>query len=125
MHKGQAGFTLLEVMVSLAIAALMIGAVLGLISESLRYKINLKEKALIQPMLESAAQIILADPVKAMDGVVRLDEFEGSPMVGVSLTPVQIENTGMGGKSAQLYRVMLSYKTASLEFSIIVPMDSK
>jgi hypothetical protein len=76
-------------------------------------------------MLESAAQIILADPVKAMDGVVRLDEFEGSPMVGVSLTPVQVEDTGMGGKSGQLYRVMLGYKSATLEFSIIVPSDSK
>ena len=57
-------------MVSLAIGTLIIGAVMGLISESIRYRINLKEKAYIQPILESAAQVILADPVKAMAGFI-------------------------------------------------------
>jgi prepilin-type N-terminal cleavage/methylation domain-containing protein len=117
----RSGFTLLEILVALALATVLIGAVFGLISESLRYKINLKEKALIQPVLESAAQIILADPAKAMQGSVRLDEYEGSPLVGILLSPVQLEDTVPGGKSVQLYRVMLSYKSASLEFSIIVP----
>ena len=110
------GFTLLEVLVALAIAALIIGAVMGVISESLRYKVNLKEKATVQPMLDAAAQIILADPVKATYGSIRLDEFEGSPVVAIYLWPVKLEETGGG-----LYRVILSYGRAILEFSLIVP----
>ena len=116
------GFTLLEMMVSLAIGALIIGAVMGLISESIRYKINLKEKAYIQPILESAAQVILADPVKAMAGFVRLGEIEGSPEVGVYLLPVPLaQESAGGGKSGRLCRVTLNYKSSSLEFSIIIP----
>ncbi len=119
------GFTLLEMLVGLALATLMIGAMLGLISESLRYKVNLKDKAQISPILESAAQIILADPVKAMEGFIRLDEFEGSPTVGVNLFPVQLEDTGLGEKPGRLFRVILSYRSGRLEFSIIVPEDEK
>jgi hypothetical protein len=109
-------------MVSLAIGALIIGAVMGLISESIRYRINLKEKAYIQPILESAAQVILADPVKAMAGFVRLGEIEGSPEVGVYLlaVPLAQESEG-GGQSGRLCRVTLNYKSSSLEFSIIIP----
>jgi prepilin-type N-terminal cleavage/methylation domain-containing protein len=116
------GFTLLEMLVSLAIGTLIIGAVMGLISESLRYRFNLKEKAGIQPILESAAQVILADPGKALNGFVSLGELEGSPEVGIYLLPVPLgqESEG-GGKSGRLYRVMLYYKTASLEFSILIP----
>ena len=116
------GFTLLEMMVSLAIGALIIGAVMGLISESLRYRLNLKEKAYIQPILESAAQVILADPVKALAGFVRLEEIDGSPEVGVYLLPVSLpkESEG-GGKSGRLCRVTLNYKSSRLEFSIMIP----
>ena len=81
----RSGFTLLEVVVSLAIGTLIIGSVMGLISESLRYRMNLKEKAQAHTVLDSAAQVILADPVKATQGFVRLGELEGSPEVGVSL----------------------------------------
>jgi len=120
--RRERGFTLLEMLVSLAIGTLIIGAVMGVISESIRYKINLKEKAAIQPILESAAQVILADPVKAMDGFVRLGELDGSPEVGVDLLPVSLDQEREGGgKFGRLFRVMLSYKSASLEFSIIIP----
>lgn len=118
------GFTLLEIMVALGIAALMIGSVLGLISESMRYKVNLKQKAQIQPLLESAAEIILADPIKATEGFIRLDEFEGSPSVGIALFPVPVDDSmaeeGAGGR---LCRVVLSFNAAVLEFSIIVPNE--
>jgi hypothetical protein len=111
-------------LVGLAVGALIIGAVMGVISESLRYRVNLKEKAYIQPILESAAQVILADPAKANEGFVRLGEFEGSPEVGVYLLPVPLdEQTEGGGKSGRLFRVMLNYKSARLEFSIIVPNE--
>ena len=115
------GFTLLEMVVALAIGTLIIGSVMGLISESLRYKINLKEKAQAQTILDSAAQIILADPVKATQGFVRLGELEGSPEVGVSLLPVQLEGQTQGENFGRLFRVMLNYKSTKLEFSIIIP----
>lgn len=116
------GFTLLEMLIGLAIGTLIIGSVMGIISEALRYKVNLKDKAYIQPVLESAAQVILADPVKAMQGSVRLGELEGSPEVGVHLMPVPLnDQRGDAGKSGQLYRVMLNYRSASLELSIIIP----
>ncbi len=114
------GFTLLEMLVSLAIGTMIIGSVMGLISESIRYKTNLKEKAYLQPILESAAQVILADPAKAMQGVVRLSELDGSPEVLVWLTPVQLEDQVEDSKLGRLFRVLLNYKSANLEFSILI-----
>jgi hypothetical protein len=109
-------------LVSLAVGALIIGAVMGLISASLQYRFNLKEKAFLQPVLESAAQVVLADPVKALDGVVRLSEIDGTPEVGVYLVPVALDERSVGGgTSNRLYRVILSYKSSSLELSIIIP----
>ncbi|MCL5406789.1 MAG: type II secretion system GspH family protein [Deltaproteobacteria bacterium] len=116
------GFTLLEVLVSLAIAALLIGSVMGLISEALRYRTSLKEKTSVQPILESAAEIILADPEKAMQGVVRLTELQGDPAVAVSLTPEPLYNPTGKNQKGTLCRVMLNYKASNLEFSIIVPV---
>jgi len=119
--KGERGFTLLEMLVGLAIGALIIGAVMGIISEALRYRVNLKEKANIQPVLESAAQVILADPAKALQGVVRLGELEGAPQVGVQLIPVPLNNQWEdSGKFGQLFRVILNYGAGSLEFSIMI-----
>ena len=115
------GFTLLEVVVSLAIGTLIIGSVMGLISESLRYRMNLKEKTEAQTVLDSAAQIILADPVKATQGFVRLSELDGAPEVGVSLLPVQLEGQTQGENFGRLFRVMLNYHSTNLEFSIIIP----
>ena len=77
-HLRVRGFTLLEMLISLTIGTLIIGAVMGVISESLRYRVSLKEKAYTQPVLESAAQVILADPAKAEAGFVRLTEIQGS-----------------------------------------------
>ncbi len=124
-HGGSTGFTLLEILVSLGISALIIGAVMGLISASLQHKFNLKEKSQLQPILESAAEIILADPVKAMDGSVQLNELSGSPVVGVSVVPVPLEDTRAGQKQFQLCRVMLNYKSGSLEFSVIIPAGDR
>jgi len=115
------GFTLLEVVVALAIGTLIIGSVMGLISESLRYKMNLTEKAQAHSVLDSAAQIILADPAKAAQGFVRLGEIEGAPEVGVSLLPVPLEGQTQGENFGRLFRVMLNYQSTKLEFSIIIP----
>ncbi|SPF51693.1 conserved hypothetical protein [Syntrophobacter sp. SbD1] len=125
-HLRAMGFTLLEMLISLTIGTLIIGAVMGVISESLRYRVNLKEKAYTQPILESAAQVILADPAKAAEGFVRLTEIQGSPEVRVLLFQVPLdEQAEGGGKSGRLNRVMLGYQSGTLEFSIIIPNDDK
>jgi prepilin-type N-terminal cleavage/methylation domain-containing protein len=118
------GFTLLEVLVSLAIAALLMGSVMGLISEALRYRAALKHKMNVQPILESAAEIILANPQKATQGVVRLTELEGTPAVDVSLTQVPLPNAVGKTQAGTLCRVILSYKSGTLEFSLILPPPS-
>ena len=62
------GFTLLEVLVSLILGSMIVGGLMGLISLSLHYQHRLKIKSQIQPLLESAAEEILADPQKAAAG---------------------------------------------------------
>jgi prepilin-type N-terminal cleavage/methylation domain-containing protein len=115
------GFTLLEMLVSLIIGTLIVGAVMGLISVSMQHKYRIREKSQIQPILESAAQIILADPIRAGDGNIRLGELSGAPVVGVSVVPVEVPEGGLGDKAGQLCRIMLSYKSGQLEFSVLVP----
>jgi len=71
------GFTLLEMLVSLIVGTLIVGGVMGLISSSMQYKFRLKDKSLAQPILETAAQAILADPKRIGDRYLR--EPKGSP----------------------------------------------
>ena len=126
MTNRKEGFTLLEVLVSLIVGTLIIGAVMGVISQSLRYRAELKEKAAIQPVLESAARIILANPDRALEGVLRLTEIEGAPQVVVNVLPVPLEEppageAGGAGGAGRLCRVYLNYRSAFLEFSVIIP----
>lgn len=61
-RSSRSGFTLLEVLVSLILGSMIVGGLLGLISLSLHYQHRLKEKSQLQPLLEAAAEEILADP---------------------------------------------------------------
>ncbi len=124
-RSNRRGFTLLEMLVSLIIGTIIAGGVMGLISVSLQHKYRIKEKSLIQPVLESAAQLILADPARAAEGSVVLNSLAGSPVVGVSLVPVPLDDNLPGGSAGQLCRVMLNYRTGQLEFSMIVPINQK
>lgn len=117
----QRGFTLVEMLVSLIIGTIMVGGVMGLISVSMRHKTQLSDKSQIQPILESAAQIILADPVRATEGIVQLKELAGAPSVAVAVAPVELQERRAGEPAGQLSRVMLSYRTGRLEFSVIIP----
>ena len=120
-NRSRSGFTLLEMLVSLIIGTLIIGGVMGMISVSMQYRYRLREKSQIQPVLESAAQLVLADPKRAIEGVINLSELPGSPAVPVSVLPVDLPDMRTGTKRGQLYRVILRYKTGELEFSIIIP----
>jgi hypothetical protein len=112
-------------LVSLIVGTLIVGGVMGLISVSMQHKFRLRDKAQIQPILESAAQIILADPARAADGNIKLGELPGSPVVNVIAVPVELPEGGIGAKAGQLCRIMLLYGSGQLEFSVIVPPRSQ
>ena len=125
-YSTKGGFTLLEVMVSLIIGALILGGLMGLISVSLQYSQRLKVKSQIQPLLESVAQEILANPEKAVTGSLVLASGPGAPQVNVLYTREELPDLkGMGGHPAELYRVMLECRGQVLEFSLYVtPTDT-
>ena len=118
------GFTLLEVMVALIIGTVIVGGVMGVISVSLQYSKRVKEKSLYQPVLEAAAQEILANPELAKEGTINVAGIPNAPPVGVSIAEV----TGSSGdevriRTGQLYRVLLSCAGQVLEFSVIIPQS--
>jgi prepilin-type N-terminal cleavage/methylation domain-containing protein len=125
--KEKRGFTLLEMLVALIIGTVIVGGVMGLISVSLQHKARLKEKRILQPVLETAAETILADPGRINEGSISFPNMTGSPVVGITATPVEISSytTTPGVKTGQLYRVMLNYKSGYLEFSVLVPPDAR
>jgi len=115
------GFTLLEVMVSLALGALILGGLMGLISVSLQYNQRLKDKSQIQPLLESAAQQILADPKKATARSISMGTGAGAPQVNVHLARVELpESKAIAVRGGELYRVLLECRGQILEFSLFV-----
>jgi prepilin-type N-terminal cleavage/methylation domain-containing protein len=115
------GFTLLEVMVTLALGALILGGLMGLISVSLQYNQRLKDKTQIQPLLESAAQEILADPKKAMAPSISMGNGPDAPQVRIQLAKVELpESKGMAVRTGELYRVLLECRGQLLEFSLYI-----
>lgn len=122
MKKGShKGFTLLEVMVALVIGTVMIGGVMGMISATLRHSFKVNEKSRILPVLEAAAQEILAKPEKAAPGFMTPKAFSDAPTVKVALTRVFDKEEGLGTQKSQLFRVELSHRGHLLEFSLLIP----
>ncbi|NSW86672.1 MAG: prepilin-type N-terminal cleavage/methylation domain-containing protein [Syntrophobacteraceae bacterium] len=120
------GFTLIEVMISLVVGILIVGGVMGLISTSLQYKARIQAMERIQPVLEAAAQEVLADPQKALAGAVRLPWLPGSPEVGVIPARVELPQAGGIARNAgNLYHIRLVYLDQVLEFSVIIPQTEK
>jgi prepilin-type N-terminal cleavage/methylation domain-containing protein len=119
------GFTLLEVMVSLLLGALMLGGLMGLISASLQYGQRLKEKSQVQPLLESAAEEILANPEKAVAGSITVGTEPNVARINVRVEKEELPEFKRARTDAgELYRVLLEYSGQLLEFSIYVtPSD--
>ncbi len=120
-NESSRGFTLLEMLISLIIGTIIVGAVMGLISVSLQYRFRMKDKRQIQPILETAAQAILADPGRIADGSVTFGDFKGAPVVRVRSAPVDVGQKSGSTSKGDLYRVMLDYRGGHLEFSVLVP----
>jgi prepilin-type N-terminal cleavage/methylation domain-containing protein len=116
---GRKGFTLIEVLLALVIATLVVGGVMGSLSGSLRLKGQLARKREVWPVLETAAEKILARPALARDRTLRLDELPGGPAVEVRL----VGKGEIAGGGGTLARASLRYKGDMLEFSIILPPE--
>jgi prepilin-type N-terminal cleavage/methylation domain-containing protein len=117
-----AGFTLLEVMVSLIIGVLIVGGVMGAISMSINHRLRVQQRLFETAVLEAAAQQLLAQPRNFESGSVTLDEFPGSPQVGIQAIRVELDERPAGEeRRSQLYRVLLSYARQQVELSVIVP----
>jgi prepilin-type N-terminal cleavage/methylation domain-containing protein len=120
-YASKGGFTLLEVMVSLVLGALILGGLMGLISVSLQYSQRLKEKSQIQPLLESAAQEILANPEKAISGSVNIGSTPDAPRINILFEKQELEQRrGFANRPGELYRVLLECRGQLLEFSLYV-----
>ncbi len=119
------GFTLLEVLVSLILGSMIVGGLMGLISLSLHYQHRLKIKSQIQPLLESAAEEILADPQKAAAGSMSMGTGIDAPKVSIRLTRMELpEPHGLTTRAGALYRVLLNCRGQVLEFSLYLPPAS-
>jgi len=119
---GSRGFTLLEVMVGLIIAVLVIGGVMGMLSASLNYSARVQQKSLAQPVLDAAAEQIMAKPELALEGSVQVGNGRDAPTVRVLLLKVENPDVQpLGQRQGELYQVKLSYADQSLEFSVIIP----
>lgn len=117
-----AGFTLLEVMVGLVIAVIVLGGAMGGISAALQLSARIKDRNAIQPVLEAAAQEILAFPEKLLQGTLTSTMIEGAPPVNILAQQVVMANgDDLPNRSGQLYRVLLQCRSQTLEFSVLVP----
>jgi hypothetical protein len=103
------------------LGALILGGLMGLISVSLQYNQRLKDKSQIQPLLESAAQEILANPRKAMASSMSMGGGSDAPQVIIHLEKVELpEFNRISGGGGELYRVLLECRGQILEFSLYV-----
>lgn len=116
------GFTLLEVMVALTIGVILLGGVMGAISSSLQYGRRVKEKSLVQPVLEAVAQEVMTQPEKIHEGQISVKAFQGAPPVVITAVKVpEMDKFGKAEPAGELYRVLLSCQGQQLELSLLVP----
>ncbi len=122
-HKADSktGFTLLEVMVGLTIGLILLGGLMELISVSLHYGQRLRFKSETLPVLEAAAETILAFPEKAGEGLLVVESFPGTPAVEVQTARIFEKDENTPATLGELYRVQLNYRGQLLEFSLLVP----
>lgn len=122
LFKNPCGFTLLEVLVSLILGALVVGGLMGLISVSLNFSQRIAQKALVQPVLEAAAGEILANPQKALTGEFAITGIVNAPPIEVQAVEVTLpEATALANRVGKLVRVVLLCRGQVLEFSVLVP----
>lgn len=113
-EHSQAGFSLLEALVSLAIAALVVGGVTAVYSAHADSTTRLQAKEQEMAVLESAMQGILSGAVELKQGSMRVAVLEGSPVVDVAYY-------GEASKDElTLARIHLRYASSTLETSMLI-----
>lgn len=110
----QAGFSLLEALVSLSIAALVVGGVTAVYSAHADSITRLQAKEQEMAVLESAMQAILSGAVEPKRGSLRMDALEGAPVVDVDY------DTEASKDALSLARIHLRYGSSTLESSMLV-----
>lgn len=122
-RSGTAGFTLVEVLVSLVVGTLIVGGVMGVLGASMQYRKRVEDKSLDWPILETAAQQILADPQPYLDSDVTLEDLPEHPVVTAEWTQVELQQQGPGEAQdlaqRSLYRVRLGYRKSRLRLSFV------
>jgi hypothetical protein len=104
------------------IAVVVLGGVMGGISAALQYGTRIKQRNAIQPVLEAAAQEILAFPEKLQQGSLVLEALEGAPRVDIVAQQVVAANgDDLPNRAGRLYRVLLQCRSQRLEFSVLAP----
>lgn len=125
-QRNSAGFTLLEVMVSLFVGILIVGGVMGAISMALNHHQRVRSRLFESAVLEAAAQQLLAQPRDIALGSVTLGDFPGSPQVDIQAILVDVGEQSTGGvRRHQLYRVLLSFAGREVETSVLVPLEQE
>ncbi len=129
MNRGQAGFTLMEVLVALIIASLVVGAVMGLTSQDLQFASRLKRKVSAVRVLDAAGQYLLAHPgfLRERPDSMTLSDLPDKPVVKIEMAAVDRTEAGdlKLPNQAQLFRVGLTHAGAASWLSLIVPGKEK
>ncbi len=118
------GFTLLEVLVSLLVGTVIMGAVMGLLTVSLQYRKRVQDKRIAWPYLEAAAQMILSDPEKYAGEDIEVGGRKDTVEVRAQWDKIEwngIESAAADAPSLNriLYRVTLRYLKNDLELIVM------
>ncbi|PIU31855.1 MAG: hypothetical protein COT06_05880 [Syntrophobacteraceae bacterium CG07_land_8_20_14_0_80_61_8] len=129
-RRGRAGpgFTLMEVLVSLVVGTLIVGGVMGVLGASLHYRQRVLDKSADWPVLEAAAQQVLAEPEAYVGGDIPLPDLPGAPVVRAEWTRIELISGGLEQTedlaSRSLYRVDLVYHKSRLHLSLVKGADN-
>lgn len=127
-RRNCSGFTLIEVLVSLVVGTLIVGGVMGVLGASLHYRQRVVAKTTDWPLLEAAAQKVLAAPEAFVGGDIALPDLPGAPVVRAEWTRIELLSGGLeqtedlAGRS--LYRVDLAYRKSRLHLSLVQGADN-
>jgi hypothetical protein len=108
------------------IASIVIGGVMGLFSQSLRFSARMEEKQRGWSILEAAADQILTNPQSVMQDSILPDYMDVEDAeVDIDIKEViEVETGELRLKESGLFRVTLTHEDNRLSFSMLIPDES-